>query len=150
LKLTPLVKLAVPPLYISSLPQSAIGFSFEGGRAGLVTGGVVLGASAAFGAILFRSFGLAGVLLSLWLLGTTGAVMAYTGLRGLAFVKPLCSGCKLLPLIKEHEGMHLAGLENDSSVWKLAKQEHAGLRAELIGDPAICSFCPIPKRLNEH
>ena len=39
--LTGLVKLAVPALFISSLPRNAIGFSFERGRFGAFCGGLL-------------------------------------------------------------------------------------------------------------
>ncbi|HXW37342.1 MAG TPA: hypothetical protein VEJ36_05525 [Nitrososphaerales archaeon] len=149
-RLSPLVRIAIPPIFVASLPKNAIGFSFEGGKPGAVTGAAILASACLLGALLYGVAGLAGLVLPAWLLGTTGVAMLYTSARGLAFVKPYCSRCRLLPLIKEHEAAHLSGATGDEEIWEGARAEHAAVRQSLIGDPAICSFCPIPKRLEEH
>ncbi|MDV3293809.1 MAG: hypothetical protein LYZ70_06020 [Nitrososphaerales archaeon] len=149
-RLSPLLRLLVPALLVSSLPKNAIGFSFERGRAGIALGSFLLGSGLAVGGLLFPAGGLVGLVLSLWLLGTTGALMLVTGLKPMAFVKPLCSGCRLLPVIEEHEAIHLAGVEDDDEIWRLMRSRHSCASLALDGDPAICWFCPIPKRLQEH
>jgi hypothetical protein len=89
--------------------------------------------------------------ISIWLLGATGALMIYNSLGpSIAFVKALCSSCRLLPVIQEHEALHLAGLERDEDVWKQMRKRHSCETLSLDEDPRICSFCPIPKRLKEH
>ncbi len=148
--LSPILRLFVPALFVSSLPRNAIGFSFERGKAGMALGAFLLGAGMGIGWLLFPAGGVVGLVLSLWLLGTTGALMLATGLKPLAFVKPLCSGCRLLPVIEEHEAIHLSGVEDDGEIWRLMRSRHSCASLSLDGDPAICWFCPIPKRLTEH
>jgi hypothetical protein len=144
------IRLAVPSLLVTSLPRRAIGFSFEGGRAGAVTGGGLLAATVLLAGALFQVVGPAGIVAAAWLTGTTGAVMLYNSARSVAFVKPLCSGCRLLPVIEEHEALHLSGIESDDEIWRQMRSRHSCESLSLEGDPAICSFCPIPKRLREH
>lgn len=144
------VRLAVPALGISSLPKKAIGFSFESGRPGVLTGVLLLGGSLFAGLILQPAMGLAPMLVLYWLIGTTGTVMIFNGTRKMAFVKPLCTNCRLLPIIHEHEATHIDGVRSDSEIWEMVSGKYGGLRLSLEADPAICSFCPIPKRLREH
>src|SRR5713226_6013441 len=107
--LSNLLKLAFPPLWVSSLPKKAIGFSLPRG---------------------------------------TCVLMVYNSTRqGVAFVKLMCSTCRLRPIIEEHEIMHLRGEPSEEVVWRetLKKYSYEGL--ELGTDPKIHSFCPIAKRL---
>jgi hypothetical protein len=144
------VRLAVPPLLICSIPKRAIGFSFEGGKPALLLGGTLVALTLALSAILFPSTGILGPILFLWLFGSTGAVFLYNGSRRVAFVKSLCTGCRLLPIIEEHEKIHLGGVESDLEVWNQMRKRHSCESLELVGDKTICTFCPIPKRLSEH
>jgi hypothetical protein len=148
LRLSLPVRMLVPALWVTSLPRNAIGFSFERGRTGLLLGGFLSFASLAIGALLFSIAGPLGFAIPVWLVGTAGAVMVATALRPLAFVKPLCSGCRLLPVIEEHEAIHLAGEASDEEIWKLMRTRHSRESLGLDGDPSICWFCPIPKRLS--
>jgi len=150
LSLSKPLRALVPSLWVSSLPRNAIGFSFERGKRAVAIGCFLMGANALLAAILYPAAGLVGVVISVWLVGSTGALMVATGLRPLAFVKPLCSGCRLLPIIQEHEAIHLAGEASDDEVWKLMRTRHSCESLRLHGDPSICWFCPIPKRLSEH
>jgi len=150
LRLSWSVRLLVPALWVSSLPRNAIGFSFERGIAGGLLGGFLIGASAAVGGLLYPVVGILGLLASIWLIGTAGVLMLATALRPLAFVKPLCSGCRLLPVIEEHEAIHLSGEASDAEIWKLMRTRYSCESLGLSGDPGICWFCPIPKRLAEH
>ncbi len=150
-RLSPLVRLAIPSLFISSLPKNAIGFSFEKGRFGVLVGSLLVCSSILIGYTLSGVIGVLSYPLSLWLLGSTGALMIYnSGGVSTAFVKSLCSTCRLLPVIEEHEALHLAGLERDADVWVQMRTRHSCKSLALDGDPGICSFCPIPKRLKEH
>lgn len=149
-KLTLGLRLLIPSLLVTALPRNAIGFSFERGRKGAVVGTGLLGASAALGALLYPAAGVAGAVLPLWLTGTSGVAILLNSRRPIAFVKPLCSGCRLLPVIKEHEAAHLSGLESDDDVWRVMKSRYSVASLSLEGDPSICWFCPIPKRLKEH
>jgi len=141
------LRVAVPSLFISSLPRGAIGFSFESGLPGAIVGAALVAGSFALGAALFPAAGVLSFAVSFWLIGSTGAVMVYNSSRGLAFVKPLCTGCRLLPIIKEHEGMHVSGIESDGLIWKAMKTRYSFEGLSLGSDPMICSFCPIAKRL---
>jgi len=144
------LRVLVPALWVSSLPRNAIGFSFERGSLAAAIGGFLIFASGILGFMLYPVLGMAGPLLSVWLVGTAGVLMLVTALRPLAFVKPLCSGCRLLPVIEEHEALHLAGEASDDEIWKVMRSRHSCDSLGLKGDPSICWFCPIPKRLSEH
>ena len=149
--LTALVKIAVPPLYITSLPKNAIGFSFERGKFGVVIGCSLFAAGILLAFLLSRAMGILALPLAMWLLGSTSLVMIYNSVaRSIAFVKPLCAGCRLRPIIEEHEAIHLGGVEKDNEVWFEMKKRHSCESLSLEGDSSICSFCPIPKRLKEH
>jgi hypothetical protein len=144
------VRLLFPSLLISSLPRNAIGFSFERGHAGLGMGSLLVSGSVILGALLFKVAGLLGLLLPVWALGTTGGLMLAAYLKPFAFAKPLCSRCRLLPVIEEHEALHLAGVESDAEIWRVMRTRHSSGSLGLNGDPNICWFCPIPRRLSEH
>jgi len=150
LRLSLPVRMLVPALWVSALPRNAIGFSFERGRAALLMGGFLISASLAVGALLYPEAGVLGFALPVWLAGSAGALMAATSLRPMAFVKPLCAGCRLLPVIEEHEAIHLSGEASDEEIWKLMRTRHSCESLGLNGDPNICWFCPIPKRLSSH
>lgn len=150
LKLSMPMRFLFPSLLVSSMPRNAIGFSFERSRLGSAVGAFVLAGSLTLGALLFRAAGVLGFVLPVWLLGTTGVLMLATSLSPLAFVKPLCSGCRLLPVIEEHEAIHLAGVESDDEIWNVMRSRHSCESLGLNGDASICWFCPIPKRLSEH
>ncbi len=144
------VRLLIPSLLVTAYPENAIGFSFEGGRWGAALGAGLLGASLGLGALLYPIAGPVGMGLPLWLLGTAGAAIILSSLRPYAFVKPLCSRCRLLPVIQEHEAIHLSGVESDDEVWRSMRSRHSCASLSLDGDPSICWFCPIPRRLKEH
>jgi hypothetical protein len=144
------VQLAVPSLILPAIPRSTRGFSFHPGRFGVATGVVLLGASSAMAWLLWMPLGAFGAFLPLWLFGTAGTLMVANGVRPLAFVKPICTKCRLLPVIAEHEAVHLTGVGSEKAVWASMQHRHSRETLKLDGDPAICWFCPIPKRLAEH
>jgi hypothetical protein len=146
-KLTAPLQLLVPALLLPSLPKSTRGLSLHPGRTGLGIGFALLVASVLIGAILARPTGLWGGIVSFWILGTAGIVVMASALRPTAFVKPICMRCRLLPIIKEHEAIHLSGVTSEGAVWESMRSRHSVESLALEGDPAICSFCPIPKRL---
>jgi hypothetical protein len=142
-----LLKLALPPLFISSLPNHAIGFSFPRGREGRIIGIALLGLTIVIALSLSRVIGVYAYPLMIWLTGGTSIIMLYNcASNGMAFVKERCSACRLLPLIEEHEAVHLTGEPSEKAIWNIAKTRYSyeGLR---LDDPGICSFCPIPHRL---
>ncbi len=151
-RLTGLVRAAVPALYITSLPRNAIGFSFEGGVFGALCGALLLVASMLIAFVLSRAVGLLLAFpFSMWLIGGSSVLMIYnSAASSLAFVKPLCSGCRLRPIIEEHEAIHLRGVVQDGLVWReMKKRGYSTESLSLDGDPRICTFCPIPKRLKD-
>jgi hypothetical protein len=145
--LSPLLQALMPSLLVQTLSRSTRGASFHGGRSGLTLGGVILVASLAIGWLLGGPTGILGYLASFWLVGATGIVMMASSLKPLAFVKPICTRCRLLPVIVEHEAIHLVGVAHEKAVWASMRQRHSAESLKLEGDPAICSFCPVPKRL---
>jgi hypothetical protein len=146
-RLTLPVRLAVPSLFLSSIPRRAIGFSFEAGLAGGLTGSCLLGGSILLGWLTYPLIGPLGALVAIWLVGSTGVVMICGSMRGLAFIKPLCRGCRLFPIIEEHEAMHIAGMESDDAIWATVKGRYGYDELHLGTDPKICSFCPVARRL---
>jgi len=143
------VRILVPALLVAALPLRTRAVTYEGGRLGIVVGAAVITGSLAIGVAFYPFMGVLGLLAVLWLLGGVGVVMVVNGARPLAFVKPICVRCRLLPIIREHEAIHLAGVESDERVWEMMRTRHSCESLGLDGDPAICSFCPIPKHLKE-
>jgi hypothetical protein len=148
--LSPLLQVLMPPLLAPTFSRSTRGVSFHGGRSGLLLGSVLVVASLDVGWLLRGPTGILGYIVVFWLVGTTGAAMMASSLKPLAFVKPICTRCRLLPVIVEHEAIHLTGVIREKEVWASMRQRHSMESLKLEGDPAICSFCPIPKRLGEH
>jgi hypothetical protein len=146
-RMSPLVLLAVPVLDLSGAGKSTRGVSFYPGAAGAALGVALVATSVAVALILGGPVGLFVGLVLFWLLGSGGIVMAYSAVRPLAFIKPICTRCRLLPIISEHESIHLAGTAGEADVWDSMKRRHSVQSLRLEGDPSICSFCPIPKRL---
>jgi len=145
--LTAPLQLLVPALLLPSLPKSSRALSLYPARLGFGIGLVLLVASLLVGALLAGPTGPWGGLVSFWVLGTAGIVTIASALRPTAFVKPICVKCRLLPIIKEHEAIHLSGVASEGKVWESMRARHSADSLALRGDPAICSFCPIPKRL---
>jgi hypothetical protein len=145
------VRLAFPPLLLSSLPKRAIGFSYPSGREGRVLGVALLSMTFLIGFLLSPTLGLPGFLLMAWLTGGTASLMLYNSTVGrVAFVKSYCSTCRLRPLIEEHEAMHLYGEPSEDVVWGETKKKYTYEGLSLANDPKICSFCPIAKKLRTH
>ncbi|HEV2390265.1 MAG TPA: hypothetical protein VGS04_06025 [Nitrososphaerales archaeon] len=150
LPLSNLLKVLLPPLLISSLPKRAIGFSFPRGKEGKVIGVSLLFATAAVSFLLDRTLGIFPALAIVWLMGGTGVVILFNSIgQGVAFVKQMCSTCRLRPIIEEHEKMHLDGEASEEEVWKAARTKYSYEGLGLGTDPMIHSFCPIAKRLKE-
>jgi hypothetical protein len=147
--LSPLLQLLIPSLLVPTFSKSTRGVSFHGGWSGLLLGFVLVVASLDIGWLLSGPTGILGYLVIFWLVGTTGVAMTVSSLKPLAFVKPICTRCRLLPIIVEHEAVHLTGVASEKEVWASMRQRHSVESLKLEGDPAICSFCPIPKRLSE-
>lgn len=150
LPLSKAIRVLLPPLFISSLPRRAIGFSFPRGAEGKLLGAALLAGTAALAFLLDSAFGVYAAVGIVWLMGGTGAVILYNSTRrGVAFVKEMCSTCRLRPIIEEHEMMHLNGEASEDVVWREAKRKYSYEGLGLGADPKIHSFCPIAKRLKE-
>jgi hypothetical protein len=149
-KLTAPLQLLVPALILPSLSKSTRGFTFYSGRLGIGLGLLVLVSSLAMGVLLVQPTGPWGAILSFWFIGTAGLAMVSASVRPIALVKPICVNCRLLPVIREHEAIHLSGVSSEKAVWASMKERYSVQSLALVGDPSICSFCPIPKRLSEH
>jgi len=144
------VQLLVPALIFPSLSKGTRGLTFHPGRMGLAIGSLLTVSSAVIGALLIGPTGPVGPILSLWFMGTAGVATVVGSFRPIAFVKPICTRCRLLPIIKEHEAIHLSGVADEGKVWASMRSRHSGKSLSLEGDPAICTFCPIPRRISEH
>lgn len=150
IRLSAPVRLAVPSLLLSSLQKNAIGFSFEPGLLGSFLGASLALLSAFIGIALYPLLGGASLILAAWGIGSTGVVMILNGARGMAFVKPLCTRCRLMPVIVDHEATHLSGVHSDGEIWEEARRRYTVDSLHMADDPSICSFCPIAKRLGQH
>ena len=142
------VLILLPALIVPSLSKGTRGLTLYPGKMGLALGALVLASSALLGSLLWRTAGVLGVVASGWVLGTIGAVTLVSAVLPVAFVKPICVKCRLLPVIREHEAIHLTGVSSESAVWGEMRNRHSAESLALAGDPAICSFCPIPRRLS--
>jgi hypothetical protein len=142
------LRLLLPPLFISSLPKRAIGFSFPRGVEGMLVGSALVGGTALLAYLLDTAFGLYAAAGIVWLMGGTGLLVLYNSARHpVAFVKEMCSTCRLRPIIEEHEMMHLNGEASEEAVWKETRKKYTYEGLGLGTDPRIHSFCPIAKRL---
>jgi len=148
-RLTLQLQLLAPALIFPSFSKSTRGLTLYPGKLGLGLGLVLLAASVVAGALLVGPTGPWGAVISFWFIGTAGIATAASALRPTALVKPICAKCRLLPIITEHEAIHLSGVAGESAVWASMRTRHSVESLSLGGDPAICSFCPIPKRLSE-
>ncbi|HUI00780.1 MAG TPA: hypothetical protein VLX56_04035 [Nitrososphaerales archaeon] len=150
LPLSKLLRILIPPLLISSLPRRAIGFSFPRGREGLALGVVLLSSTAVVSSMFDGAFGIYAALAMIWLMGGTGVAILFNSAgRGVAFVKEMCTTCRLRPIIEEHEMMHLNGEASETEVWRETRKRYSYDGLGLASDPAIHSFCPIAKRLKD-
>jgi hypothetical protein len=148
-RLTIPLRILVPALIFPALPKGTRGLTLVPGRAGTAIGLLLVMASSLVGYLLFPSTGPWGAVFSIWLVGTVGFATVASALRPTAFVKPICARCRLLPVIREHEAIHISGVASEKGVWDSMKTRHSVESLALSGDPAICYFCPIPKRLSE-
>ncbi len=144
------VRLLLPPLFVSSLPRKAIGFSFPRGAEGKLLGSALLAGTIALSYLMDKAFGIFAGVGIVWLMGVTSLVILYNSSgQGVAFVKQMCSTCRLRPIIEEHEMMHLNGEPSEEAVWREARKKYSYDSLGLGTDPKIHTFCPIAKRLKE-
>lgn len=144
------LQVLVPVLAFLSIQKSTRGMTLYPGKTGMGLGILLTSAGVLIGFLLLSPWGVLGAVLSLWLIGSAGVATLAGAVRPTAFIKPICVKCRLLPVIKEHEAIHLSGVASEKAVWDSMRTRHSVASLSLAGDPAICSFCPIPKRLAEH
>jgi hypothetical protein len=147
--LSPLALALVPSLLVPGASKATRGVTFPAGKSGALLGSLAVAASLLLGWLLSGPMGPVAYAALFWLAGTTGVAMIAGAVRPVAFVKPICTRCRLLPIIVEHEAIHLAGVAREGPVWASMRQRHSAESLHLKGDPSICPFCPIPKRLEE-
>jgi hypothetical protein len=149
--LSNLVKFLFPPLFFSSMPKRAIGFSYPSGREGKLIGAALVAATGVVSFLMVKTVGIPGLALAAWLTGGTAGLIIYGSTRErVAFVKQYCQYCRLRPLIEEHEAMHLSGVASEEVVWTEARRKYSYASLGLADDPKICTFCPIAKKLRDH
>ena len=151
-RMTTPIQILIPALIFPALSSGTRGITFPPGRPGVAIGVVLALAGVLIGGLLLRLGGVVGVvggLVSFWFLGTAGVATLVGTVKPIAYVKSICVECRLLPVIKEHESIHLTGVGSEDDVWASMRTRHSVTSLALEGDPAICSFCPIPKRLAE-
>jgi hypothetical protein len=148
-RLTWAIRAVVPVIFLSTLPMSTRAVSYEGGKFGFTVGALLTAGSIGVGWILYTADGIVGLALTFWAIGSSGLAMMASAARPIAFVKPICTRCRLLPVIKEHEAIHMAGVEADGEVWASMRKRHSCGSLGLKTGTQVCSFCPIPKRLEE-
>jgi len=149
--LSNLVRLLFPPLFFSSIPKRAIGFSYPSGREGKLIGTALVAATGIVSFLMMKAVGLPGLVLAAWLTGGTAGLIVYNStMERVAFVKQYCQSCRLRPLIEEHEAMHLNGEASEEVVWTEARSKYSYESLQLADDPKICAFCPIAKKLRDH
>ncbi|MDE1853694.1 MAG: hypothetical protein KGI38_08110 [Thaumarchaeota archaeon] len=144
------LRVLVPVLAFLSVSKSTRGMTLYPGRTGVGLGLLLTSAGVLIGLLLLGPAGVLGAVLSFWLIGSAGVATLAGAVRPTAFVKPICVKCRLLPVIREHEAIHLSGVASENAVWDSMRTRYSVESLSLAGDPAICSFCPIPKRLAEH
>jgi hypothetical protein len=149
--LSNLVKVLFPPLFFSSLPKRAIGFSYPSGREGKLIGAAMVAATGVVSLLMLKTIGLPGLALAAWLTGGTAGLILYNSTRQrVAFVKHYCQSCRLRPIIEEHEAMHLRGEASEQVVWGETRKKYSYESLGLANDPKICGFCPIAKKLRDY
>ncbi|MDG6920141.1 MAG: hypothetical protein JRN44_00080 [Nitrososphaerota archaeon] len=148
-RLTPPLQALVPVLALPALSKGTRGMTLIPGSGGAALGAILVAASSGMAYALYTAAGPLAGLLPVWLVGTAGAVLLASAMKPTAFVKPICVRCRLLPVIREHEAIHLSGVGGEEAVWESMRSRHSIESLSLEGDPAICAFCPIPKRLAE-
>jgi hypothetical protein len=141
------LRILVPSLLLSTIRLKTRGASFERGPLGMVIGATLVIGTVTAGILLYPFGGPMPLLVVFWLAGSTGVVMLLNSFRPMAFVKPICTRCRLLPVIREHEAIHISGVESDDLVWKSMRTRYSCESLGLKDDPRICDFCPIPRRL---
>jgi hypothetical protein len=149
-RLTLPVQVLVPPLFASTIQRSTRGISFPPGKSWFAVGAVLALGGVTLGWMIGGAFRIEGAVAGFWLVGTYGVLLMVSSVRPFTMIKPICTRCRLLPIIKEHESIHLTGVSGESRVWASMRTRHSPESLGLEGDPSICWFCPIPKRLSEH
>ena len=151
LHLSLVLRILAPSLLLRSASKSAIGFAFLRTFETLLAGFMSLLSSLLLGYLFYSTIGIASFPLFIWLLGSAGVLMiAHCVGPGYIFVKSLCGGCKLRPVIVEHEAVHISGISSEVEVWRRLKIMFNNTFPNLVSDYEICTFCPIVNHLGKH
>lgn len=127
--------------------KKAIGFSFLRKPETLFAGTAIMAATFSILLISIRTGAIAISILILWLLGATSAAMVASYFGEILFIRRICYSCRLRNIVIEHELLHARGEYSDEKIWEAMRKKYDTRRLNLIEDRAICSFCPIKKRL---
>lgn len=151
LHLSLVLRILTPSLLLRSASKNAIGFAFLRTIETLLAGFMSLLSSILLGYLFYSTIGLASFPLFVWLVGSAGIVMiAHCVGPGYIFVKSLCAGCKLRPIIIEHEAVHISGISSEAEVWRRLKGIFNNSFQNLASDYEVCTFCPIVDHLGKH
>ncbi|MEE9586333.1 MAG: hypothetical protein V3W09_05460 [Nitrososphaerales archaeon] len=151
LRLSLPVLLLVPVLFIRAIPRRAIGFTFVKDKVTVPILGLAFTSFILVSLLFSMMVGFYGYLLSFWLIGTAWLVMLVNAATdGLIFIKSGCIYCKLRKIIVHHEKLHLEGIASEREVWCILKETYKISPTIKADGSRICSYCPIPKRLNEN
>jgi len=141
--LGPLIYAILPFIILVSFRKKVLAFTMLRGKTELFVGIALVPASLIVGRALYLLIGGYAYPLLLWVLGGVGIMMIVHSLSsGLIFVKPMCNSCTFLPLILEHEKLHISGIRDETQVWSKIRKMYDWHK---IRKPKqICSHCPIP------
>lgn len=141
--LSPLIYAILPFIILVSFRKKVLAFTMMKGKSELYVGMALIPASIVIGRAFYFLVGGYSYPLVFWVLGGVGIMMVVHSLSpGLIFVKPMCNACTFLPLIMEHENLHISGIHGEVQVWSRIKEKYDWKK---IRKPQkICPHCPIP------
>ncbi len=141
--LGPLVYAILPFIILASFRKKVLAFTMLKRKSELYVGLALIPTSVIVGQAFYFLIGWYSYPLLLWVLGGIGVIMVVHSLSsGLIFVKPMCNSCSFLPLILEHENLHISGIRGEAQVWSKIKKMYDW---QTIRKPQkICLHCPIP------
>ena len=141
-----LIYVILPFIILASFRKKVLAFTMLKGRTELFVGIALIPTSIIIGRAFYLLIGGYAYPLLFWVLGGMGVMMIVHSLSpGLIFVKPMCNSCTFLPLILEHENLHISGIRGETQVWSKIKKIYDWQK---IRKPQqICAHCAIPGRM---
>ncbi len=141
--LGPLIYAILPFIILASFRKKVLAFTMLKGKTELFVGIALVPSSLIIGRALYLLIGGYAYPLLLWVIGGIGVMMIVHSLSsGLIFVKPMCNSCTFLPLILEHENLHISGIGGEAQVWSKIQKKYDWQK--LKKPQQICPHCPIP------